>query len=655
MLSAFATSMTEDISSEKSSASTVKENDLSGDQTIDESKETVLSHESSTGSLVHNLKMKLEPSRFPSLTFISNTNLDRETSIKNANLKSEMIENNTKPNKKSKDSLFNLTAIPSAASNTSNNFNNYNTTFASSNHGQNGLSSVRTSESTSTLQTVYADAYSSLDSEEGRSNILSGALPINHSDYDDSHSVYQQSIHSIYQDNVLSQRTNQNNGYTQNMKEDTESFIYHDLNPIDISSINDHKGQRKVSNNVFLSNPFAKENQIILSQSQNSEFDFLDNQSISTVVTVSDGHYFYGARSPVNKRNSFQQNISVSPTHSKVRQVSQKIFQNNPNYSGSNNYSKIKVGKRNHTYNEFRGQNEDIYEDSDEDINESTGLTDAESFLAQPFKTKKKIRNKYASMQNLSIKKGYGSIHDEIYDHIEDFDNVSNMGNSSPHDYKSMYYRQNYMLNFLLSSIYVFVTLLLTISFLKIVLIQNFDIPLSKFEVDTLENVLISDEILLLDIKSQAINLNFQDVEIWNMDLDVFLVTDEVNLSFNPTASIATDVTILMGSTSRFLTPFHYSGSLHLPKWKNVWNTWRNPDMVKPNKSISQLKIYKPGQHFEYQGHKLTSDQWTMILNSPYKIILRGNLKYSLPLSWQDQFISLSTEIEIFPNNYLQF
>lgn len=649
--------MTKDRVSDTSSLSTVKDESFVGDQTIGEDKLAVLSHEISTGSLVKHPKIKLEPSRFPSLTFISSTNPDRETSIKNANLKSELIENDIKQNKKSKESLFGSIQGAATGSTAVNTLNSNNVPILNLNNLQSGFSYVKKAGSSTTLQTVYTDAYSNIDPYEGRSYTVAESPILSQTDFDDSCSAYQQSINSTYLDAVHPQKS-RNMAYNQQNKEDTESFLYSDMNSVDLMSINDHKGQRKISNNVvFLNNPFSKENNPLLSASHNSELDFLDNKSISTVVTNNEGNHFNGSKSPVNKRYAFQQNLSISPTHhSKVRQVSQKLFHNNSNHFGSSNYSRINLQKRNHTYNEYRDSPEEIYEDNDEDVNEHTGLTDAESFLVQPFKHKRK-RYKYPSLDNINMnmnhayfKKGYNSIQDEFYDPVEDLGNENFMSNSSPHDYKSMYYKQNYLLNFLITSIYVFVLLLLLVSFLKIVVIENFDNALSKFEVKTLENVLISDEILLLDIKSQAINFNFQDVEVWDMDLDVFLVTDESNLSLKSESVNGNDITILLGNSNRFLTPFHFSGLLHIAKWKDVWDSWRHTELINPAESTSQLKIYKPGQHFEYQGHRLSREQWTIILNKPFRIILRGNLKYSLPLLWQDQFISLSTDIDITPD-----
>ena len=738
-----------------------------------------ITHENSDNSLV---KVALEPTRFPSLTFISQNiaNNDRETSIKNANLKSELIENN-KVNKKSKDTLFNnIPGIANVSSPTT-------TTFASS-FLPGANSQIPKAGSINTLQTAYTDAYSSLDFDDLRSNnngstnynnINDGLRILSPGDFhcrDDTHSAYQQSICSnnfeshlpnphyqkISNNHItgINQQTitNYNNYGT---KEGSESFIYNDLNSMDIMSLSDHKLQRKLSNGVFLNNPMAKENfpnipnqnlvnctlnNIAVNGANNqTDLDFLDNQSISTVVTSNEVQSYMnsGKKSPATKRQLYYptNNLSVSPTYSKVRQVSQKIFNN---YNNNNNvptntntttgaigYTKIELNKkfRSSVDNEYfenvefpsHGLDQDVLEedlvgdDDDDDNNadvnqldEHTGLTDAESYLAKPYKKRKNFKGRYHSKispieqsmldhmargnvkrnqshisssnkahienmkrghQRMNMKmnkpryENYGSIKQPYYDSVDDYnvqDGPPNGGNS-PHDYKSMYYRQNMFLKFILSSIYIFVLLLMLCTCLKIIIMKNFNNTLVDFEVVDLENVLVSDEVLLLDIKSRASNVNLQDISIWDLGLDLFLVTNESNLMEEGgdegkedgtpelVLSEKKDITILLGNSDKFLTPLKFIGLLNLRTWSDVWHKWKDISQVLPTHSGAQLKLYQPGKGFVYQGKELSHEQWLKILNSKYKIILRGNLKYSLPLVWQDQFISISTEIEIKP------
>ncbi|CAI8497819.1 unnamed protein product [Pichia kudriavzevii] len=211
-----------------------------------------------------------------------------------------------------------------------------------------------------------------------------------------------------------------------------------------------------------------------------------------------------------------------------------------------------------------------------------------------------------------------------------------------------MYYKQNLVLNFLISTIYIFALLLILFSILKLLILKNFDNILTNFEVVNLSNVLISDEVLLLDIETKAINANLQDVNIWTMDLDVFLVTNEGYFS-SPQDS-PKDITILLGNSQQFLTPMRFRGLIDLPSWYDVWNSWRNPDLIKPSRTFAQLKIYQPGKNFVYKGEPLTREQWDDILNRTYKLKIRGNLEYSLPLAFQNQFISISTDAEVLPS-----
>lgn len=753
------TSLSHSLSS-TGSLSTVKEQQIPAKK----DRSATITHENSDTSLTNSFRPPVEPTRFPSLTFISqNTaNTERETSIKNANLKSELIEN-SKINKKSKDNLFNNVPVSTTVTSPT-----VATTHSSLHLNMN--TQVPKASSINTVQTIYTDAYSNLDFDDLKSNNNNNCISTNEGEYnlrDDAHSMYQQSIYSNNLENHFPNphyqkinnshvAANQQNCNNYPIKEGNESFIYNDTNCIDIISLSEHKLQRKMSNGVFLNNPLAKENLPNLpNQSNNnitsnsnsnnginphSDLDFLDTQSISTVVTSNDvqSYMYSGKRSPATKRQLYYpNNLSVSPTYSKVRQVSQKIFSN---YNNNNNilpnntvnnaigYTKIDLNKR------FRNSLENDYfentdgftsngvleenlddeggEDDLNDLNEHSGFTDAESFLAKPYKKRNNFKGRYRSkissiepglhehmrrkkaMPNQfnvnSINKGnlentkkvtrslhepinmkindprygnYGSIKYPYFDSMDEY-NVQGGptdGGNSPHDYKSMYYRQSMFLKFILSSIYIFVMLLILCSCLKIIIMKNFNNTLVDFEVVDLDNILVSDEILLLDITSRASNVNLQDISIWDMGLDVFLVTDESNLiegggdddaggeEGELPHPIDKDITILLGNSDKFLTPLRFIGLLNLPTWSEVWEKWRNTVKVKPTHSEAQLKLYEPGKSFVYNGKELSHKQWLRILNSKYKIILRGNLKYSLPLVWQDQFISISTEIEVKP------
>ena len=739
-------------------------------------------------------RVTLEPTRFPSLSFISQNGVlsDRETSIKNSNLKSELIENH-KSKKTSKESLFStinnttLNSVVSSANNTTVNtapngihannktdtskFNtastsnldttvNSNATLSNNKmvsgstiaglnqnnsivnpiqgiHRGSYTHSVNKSSSSNTLQSVYTDAYSTIDCDDMKSgNNTNYAFPTSYpGENDDLNSAYQHSLYSSIPDLQYHTRASQN-GHTSaanGAKEECESFIYNDPNSVDIMSMTDHKLQKKISNGVTVfgntnnnnNHTFSKENQ----QSNNNgignnEFDFLDNQSVSTILTSQDyvpDMQTYTSKSPIMKRQQYNinnpvschnignNNLSVSPTHSKVRQVSQKIF---PNYNsnpannmhnpGITNYSKINLNKppkhprtnsdsiymdeyydaslhpneADEDDNDSSSMNKRIrnLDDDDEsnDVDDHTGLTDAESMLAKPFKGHRQTRKAFSTMKGnrkertRSSRKNtstpyhdYGSINDrrpfDLPDDYNPYEETNFQGdNNSPHDYKSMYYRQSMVLNFLLMGIYAFIALIILFSFMKIFIMANFDNPLKTFEVESLRNLLINDEVLLVDIGAKAVNVNFESIVIWNMDLDVFMVTNESNLKESGRNKPGEDITILLGNTSKFLTPLTFKGIGSADTWSDVWKRWRNYQNAEAQKSAAQIKLYKPGKDFTYNKKHLTHEQWISMLNNDYKIILRGNLKYDLPLIWQDQFISIATEIELKPEQLMK-
>lgn len=199
---------------------------------------------------------------------------------------------------------------------------------------------------------------------------------------------------------------------------------------------------------------------------------------------------------------------------------------------------------------------------------------------------------------------------------------------NSPHDYKPHSHWSFYEMVWK-PAVQICPVLLMAVIFgfvVNMIVLRVFNNQLHEVRVESLENVLISEDILLVDIVSSAINPNFQQMNIWDMDLDIFLSTDRLEVSSSQDDSKL--VTILLGSTQRLLTPFEFHPS--------SGNT--------PVSSTAQLKLYRPGQSFKLNDNYLTHEQWLRIFNSKFKLIVRGNLKYHLPFSWEADLVNVNAE-----------
>lgn len=201
---------------------------------------------------------------------------------------------------------------------------------------------------------------------------------------------------------------------------------------------------------------------------------------------------------------------------------------------------------------------------------------------------------------------------------------------NSPHDYKSHVHVKptNFVWKVLSLSFQLLFFLVFCSLIINLVILRGFNNQILDFKVDALTNVLITEDILMVDVETSAINFNYQDINIWDLDLDIFITTKELSTSTGADKGIST-VTILLGNSKRFLTPL----------------TFQND--YKPFNATAQLKLYKPGQSFIFNDSHLTHEQWLKIFNTQFKLIIRGNLKYQLPLSWNPEIININSETTV--------
>ncbi|GMM29599.1 hypothetical protein DAMA08_023440 [Martiniozyma asiatica (nom. inval.)] len=651
----------------------------------------------------------LESKNFKSLTFI-NHNTAENTSVKNVNLKSELITETTET-KKTRDLLFNGKISKIA---------------------DKELDSRTISQKSGNNDTTEA----TLSQEE---RIVSNQ---------DLNSVYPHSIYSFKNDAVVNKNIDKNFKQTN----DNESFVYADLHSVDMASLADHKVYRKFSLNINTcninhnfdhynnnnsnnnnnnnnhntnkslsekpTNALHNSRSLNVMQTHNlfsnananckecSELDFLDAQSIITTTTTTttgipnlnlfpDNQKYSilngGGKSPKSKRTNMNfeyfgsADISVSPREqklinnfTKVRHVKSKL--NNQNFSILDGESIHDFGFSNSQNKQSRISTYDYINDNELGYN----LIDSDLPLSRPFKKDLKLSNERTSLiRNTPNKKNHDynstkeftidefkrsisrvneltyqidSDEDYDYDNInDDYDIVSTMTgyNNSPHNYKSSHYRHNFIIKILLTTMYIFIILFTLSAMFRIFVLKNFDNQLTLFNVTNLENILISEEILMLDITSQATNTNLQDVNIWNIDLDIFLATDENNLNENNLLMVKdnsiNEFKILLGNTKMFLTPLKYDGIFTSSSWKQFFWNWNHIDSISSTNSTAQIKLYNPGHSFQYMGKNLSHEQWLTIFNSDFKLIVRGNIKYKLPMAHKQEVLGFNAEVNVHP------
>lgn len=362
--------------------------------------------------------------------------------------------------------------------------------------------------------------------------------------------------------------------------QDSESFIYNDMNSM---------------RSTMVRNPPSA---LLINQKHthpHTDLDFLEATSLNTIISSGRPLEAENIPSPLLLRNPTME-INPPPREyhqrcksnvSKVRLIKEKLNQQNVNY---------------------HSLEEPSYDLLDENV-----LYDLDKFA---FKQDQQVKDK----SNLLLPCNH-----QLF-----------IPANSPHDYKSHYNgkRPNLIWRAVSLTFPILFFGLLFGLFVNIIICKGFDSQLTNFKVNSLTNVLINEAILMVDIETSAFNFNYQDIYIWDLDLDIFLITDGLSDSTsinNNQESNNSMVTILLGNSQKFLTPL----------------TFPNSNDSKPINSTAQLRLYKPGQTFKLNNSYLTHDQWLKIFNSKFNLIIRGNLKYQLPFSWEISLININAETTV--------
>ncbi|KAH7091528.1 vacuolar segregation subunit 7-domain-containing protein [Paraphoma chrysanthemicola] len=186
--------------------------------------------------------------------------------------------------------------------------------------------------------------------------------------------------------------------------------------------------------------------------------------------------------------------------------------------------------------------------------------------------------------------------------------------------------------------------LLLVLIFCAIGLIFATTKPLTSVKVQAIQNVVASQDEIMLDMIVDAVNPNIITVTVADMDVTIFAKSKHVGSDkwwrhhgsgppdneeeWKPVDDdIAIDGvdegtdpiegeprTMSLGHIFQFNSPLTYEGSFFARKRAS---------------SIGEIRLSHPGNKTEAGG----TERWEEVLQYPFELIVRGNFKYSLPLS----------------------
>ena len=192
--------------------------------------------------------------------------------------------------------------------------------------------------------------------------------------------------------------------------------------------------------------------------------------------------------------------------------------------------------------------------------------------------------------------------------------------------------------------------------------------PLTDVTVKHIQNVLASEQEIMLDLDVRATNPNLFAITVSDLNVDIFARSAYVRAShidvqpsvpsrrkknrINETDVLAalstsnggvdegTDPiedpeadprTMLLGRIYEFDSPLIFDAS---------------PFRRKTTSSVGQVRLQKPGNKTEQGG----TARWERVLQHSFELTVRGNIKYQLPLSSRYQSAQIQASIKVGPN-----
>ena len=192
--------------------------------------------------------------------------------------------------------------------------------------------------------------------------------------------------------------------------------------------------------------------------------------------------------------------------------------------------------------------------------------------------------------------------------------------------------------------------------------------PLTGVSVKQIQNVLASEQEIMLDLDVRATNPNIFAITVSDLDVNVFAKSGYVGSSswwrergkqtswtarreylrkrgddFHTTKGVdeGTDPiedpeedaqTMLLGRIFDFDSPLVFQAS---------------PMQQRPTSSVGQIRLAKPGNQTEEGG----SARWERVLQHPFELIVRGVIKYQLPISSKMTSAALQGRIKVMPKD----
>ncbi|AAS51674.1 ADL246Wp [Eremothecium gossypii ATCC 10895] len=182
---------------------------------------------------------------------------------------------------------------------------------------------------------------------------------------------------------------------------------------------------------------------------------------------------------------------------------------------------------------------------------------------------------------------------------------------------------------------FVYLTFIVT-SLLALGFISGFLLATNKelhdFQIKTIDNVLASADELVFDIKASSFNPGFFTVGVQDVNLDIFAKTSHLDQTdADGDNRGAAFETVLLGTVYTLETPLRFQGGF----------LSRNYGV-----SMSGVKLLHPGA----ADTAADADKWRALIRYEFDLIVRGNMKYSIPFFKSEKSVVVQAQTSVDPN-----
>lgn len=191
--------------------------------------------------------------------------------------------------------------------------------------------------------------------------------------------------------------------------------------------------------------------------------------------------------------------------------------------------------------------------------------------------------------------------------------------------------------------------------------------PLMDVSIKHIQNVLASEQEIMLDLNVDAVNTNLFAVSVTELDVNLFAESAYVGSTWRKEKGALRWVTRGDTSTAAGWPPWHSNDGVdegtdpiddpepgtqkmllgRILEFDSPLSFDASPVRHSHTSSVGEIRLAKPGNKTEEGG----SARWERVLQHPFDLIVRGVIKYQLPLSSKTRSAKIGSRIKVLPND----